>query len=74
VTVKVEPSKVKCLSCGSLWQFHDLNGNMTEGEKEMVHFLPELLNSCAKCPSCSKSFFEIEEGRSVRVTEVILAG
>ena len=48
-----------------------LSGQMSEDEKEMVHFLPELLNSFAKCPSCSRSFFEIEEGRSVRLIEVV---
>jgi Zn finger protein HypA/HybF involved in hydrogenase expression len=72
VEVELEKSKVRCLGCGKRWNFQELVGPMSGDEKEMVHFLPELLNSCSKCPSCSKSYFEIEEGRSVRVVEVVL--
>jgi hydrogenase nickel incorporation protein HypA/HybF len=72
VVVEKERSKVRCLSCGGRWAFEDLAGPLSGAEKEMVHFLPELLSSCSRCPSCSKSFFEIEEGRSVRVSEVVL--
>jgi len=71
VAIEVEQSKVRCMSCGREWNFRQLSGQMSEEEKEMVHFLPELLNSFAKCPFCSRSFFEIEEGRSVRLIEVV---
>jgi len=72
VVVEEERSKVKCLSCGSVWYFRELVGPLSKEDREMVHFLPELLNSFSKCPSCSKSFLEITEGRSVRVVEVVL--
>ncbi len=72
VVVEQERSKVRCLGCGREWGFRELLGSLSEDEKEMVHFLPELLNSCTKCPSCSKSYFEIEKGRGVRVIEVVL--
>jgi Zn finger protein HypA/HybF involved in hydrogenase expression len=72
VTVEPEKSKIRCLTCGKRWDFQELAGPLTGDEKEMMHFLPELLNSCTKCPSCSKSYFEIEEGRSVRIIEVVL--
>jgi Zn finger protein HypA/HybF involved in hydrogenase expression len=71
VAIRVERSKIRCMSCGMEWNFRQLSGQMSGEEKEMVHFLPELLNSFAKCPSCSKSFFEIMEGRSVRLIEVV---
>jgi len=67
-----ERAKVKCLSCGSEWSFDDVVGPLQRDEREMVHFMPELLSSYSKCPSCSKNYLEIEEGRSVRVTEVRL--
>jgi Zn finger protein HypA/HybF involved in hydrogenase expression len=67
-----ERSRVRCLSCNSEWNFDDLVGPLQRNEKEMVHFLPELLSSYSKCPSCSKSYLEIEEGRSVRLAEVEL--
>jgi Zn finger protein HypA/HybF involved in hydrogenase expression len=72
VTVEPEKSKIRCLSCGRRWDFRELAGPLTSDEREMMHFLPELLNSCTKCPSCSKSYFEIQEGRSVRIIEVEL--
>ena len=71
VAIQIDQSKIRCMSCGMEWNFRQLSGQMSGEEKEMVHFLPELLNSFAKCPSCSKSFFEIEEGRSVRLIEVV---
>ena len=72
VVVQTEKSKIRCLSCGADLDFQELIGPLSDDEREMVHFLPELLSSFSKCPSCSKSYFEIEEGRSVRVAEVVL--
>ena len=72
ITVEPEKSKVKCLSCGRTWNFQELADPISSDEREMMHFLPELLNSCSRCPNCSKSYFEIEEGRSVRIIEVVL--
>jgi hydrogenase nickel incorporation protein HypA/HybF len=72
VVVQPEGCKVRCKSCNSEWQFADLAGSLQDEGREMVHFLPELLSSYFRCPSCSKSYFEILEGRSVRVEEVVL--
>ena len=74
VVLEREKCSVKCLGCGSRWDFKELAADLSDEEKEMVHFLPELISSCSKCPSCSKSYFEIESGRSVRVAEVVLDG
>ncbi len=70
--VRRESSKVKCLSCGSVWGFNDVVRSMSEDEREVVHYFPELLSSYTRCPSCSKSYFEIEGGRSVRIAEMRL--
>jgi len=72
IIVEPEKSKIKCLSCGMIWDFQDLAGAISGDEREIMHFLPELLNSCSRCPNCSRSYFEIEEGRSVRIMEVVL--
>ena len=72
IIVEQERSKVKCLTCGRVWNFQELAAPISDDEREMMHFLPELLNSCSRCPQCSKSYFEIEEGRSVRIIEVVL--
>lgn len=70
--VKTEVSKVKCASCGSVWRFEEVVGQMQDDAKEAVHFFPELLNTYAHCPSCSSSYLEIQQGRSVRISEVVL--
>ena len=72
VIIEREKCKVRCLGCGREWGFQQLASTFSEEEKEMVHFLPELIGSCSKCPFCSKSYFEIESGRSVRLAEVVL--
>lgn len=73
VKVEVEKAKVKCQSCGSLWTFDDLVAPLSENDREMIHFVPELLGSFAKCPKCGGRDFGIESGRSVRVMEIELA-
>jgi Zn finger protein HypA/HybF involved in hydrogenase expression len=72
VVVRRESSKVRCLGCGSVWGFKDIVRPMSDEEREIVHFFPELLNSHFRCPACSKSYLEIEEGRSVRIAGVCL--
>lgn len=72
VTVGPEESRVRCISCGSDWRFSELAGSLSSDEREMIHFLPELLSSACRCPSCSKSYFQITQGRSVRVEELLL--
>ena len=70
--VQEEKCRVRCESCRSDWIFGDLVGALQDDEKEVIHFLPELLATYCKCPSCSKGYFKILEGRSVRVEEVVL--
>lgn len=72
IAIEVEKAVIKCLYCGSRWGFNELVEPLPDDEKEMIHFLPELLNSFSKCPACGKSDLEIEGGRSVRVVEVEL--
>jgi len=72
VSVRPEKSKIRCVSCGKVWGFSDVIRPMSGDEREVVHFFPELMNSYTRCPSCSKSYLEIEEGRSVRIASVSL--
>ena len=72
IDVETEKAEIKCLSCGSRWGFEDLVGSLGKDEREMIHFLPELVSSFSRCPACGKSDFEIEGGRSVRILEVEL--
>lgn len=70
IEVDVEKAVVKCLSCGSKLNFQELVDPLSINEREAVHFLPELISSFCRCPSCRMNDFEIEQGRSVRIVEV----
>lgn len=72
IDIETEKAVIKCLNCGSKWGFKELVGPLPEDWREMIHFLPELVSSFSKCPTCKKSDFEIEGGRSVRIVEVEL--
>lgn len=72
MVVRTERSKVRCLGCGSVWRFEDVIQPMSADAKEVVHYFPELLSSYSRCPSCSKSYLEIVEGRGVRIAKVSL--
>jgi len=72
VDVDVERAMVKCLFCGFKLSFHELISLLSNDEREAIHFLPELISSFCKCPSCGMNDFEIEQGRGVRIVEVKL--
>jgi len=72
VMIVPEKSRVRCMSCGGTGDLQGLVEQLSASDRELVHFLPELLNSCTKCPACSKSYFEVEEGRSISLIEVVL--
>jgi hydrogenase nickel incorporation protein HypA/HybF len=74
VTVRTEKARVKCMTCGNEFTFRDLAPSLTGESKEVIHFLPELIGSYFNCPRCSKSFFEIEGGRSVSISEIRFDG
>ncbi|MEM3437448.1 MAG: hydrogenase/urease maturation nickel metallochaperone HypA [Nitrososphaerales archaeon] len=73
IKVETEKAVVICLYCNSKWGVDELLKPLNNDQREIIHFLPELLSSFSKCPNCGKSDLEIEKGRSVRVTEVELS-
>ena len=72
IVIEIEKSEVKCLYCGTQSGFRELVDPLSENDKEMVHFFPELINAFSKCPSCGNHDLEIKKGRSVRLVEVEL--
>jgi len=70
VQVRLERAKVRCLNCKKQWTFGDIVSPLSNDDKEVVHFFPELLSTYSRCPSCRKNYLEIEEGRSVRIAGV----
>ncbi len=68
--VVVEEAHVICRRCGADMGFKELIQPLTEHEKEMIHFLPELVSSFTKCIGCGSRDMEIKSGRGIRVSYV----
>lgn len=64
-----EEAVFECLSCGK--EFKIEQGLEDAGEKENVHFLPEMAKVFLRCPKCGSKDFEIKKGRglSLRIKE-----
>lgn len=63
VQLEVQPAEFECNACRSLWKLSDLS--MREGEREAVHFVPELVHAFVRCPSCGSPDFKVVKGRGV---------
>jgi len=72
IIVEVEKARIRCQLCNYACNASAYLDKLTEDEKEIIHFVPELLSTFARCPRCGSCSFNIESGRSVRVVEVKL--
>lgn len=70
--VIIEEAKIKCESCNQTHSFNELSKQLSDEEKEMIHFIPELISSYMKCPSCSSRDLKIMSGRGVKVIDIAL--
>lgn len=68
----IEKAFIKCSSCNSHWGTEEVLENLDAYSKEMIHFLPELVTSFAKCPKCGGRDLRILSGRSIKVTDIEL--
>ena len=70
ITIDIEHSTLKCLSCNNTWTFADVNKNLNEDQSEAVHFIPETMFVHTRCPQCKSPDFEITKGRGVTITSI----
>jgi len=63
--IKTENVELECLTCGKRWS-PNLE-NLSEKEKEVIHFLPETCHAFLSCPNCGSSDFRIIKGRGIRI-------
>ncbi len=68
----VEKAEVRCRTCSHTSGFNELIMPLKEDEREMIHFLPELVSSFAQCPGCGSRDLEIESGRGIKVVDIEL--
>jgi hydrogenase nickel incorporation protein HypA/HybF len=69
-TVSIEEAAIKCESCNQIHTFKELTKALSNDEKEMIHFIPELISSFARCLSCGSRDLKIITGRGVMVTDI----
>ncbi len=69
-SLSIEEATIKCDSCGQIHTFNELTKSLSTEEKEMIHFIPELISSYVRCPFCGSRDLKILTGRGVKVTEI----
>ncbi len=60
---------LQCRRCGHSWGLGETG--LSEEEREAVHFIPEVIHAYTSCPKCGSRDFEVVEGRSVEILEVL---
>jgi hydrogenase nickel incorporation protein HypA/HybF len=65
VDMEDEEAVMKCRVCGQEWSFDKALKKLSEGEKESIHFVPEIAHVYIACPSCGSPDFEFIKGRGV---------
>jgi len=68
VVIEPERSVFKCNICGEKWVFD--YEKLEAEEAEEVHFTPEAVHACIKCPKCNSPDFQIKEGLEVVLDSV----
>ena len=65
IEIEDEEAVLKCRNCGQEWLFDDALQKLSEGEKESIHFVPEIAHVYIACPACQSPDFEFVKGRGV---------
>ena len=65
IDIEDEEAVLKCRNCGHEWGFESALKILSEGEKESIHFVPEIAHVYMTCPACKSPDFEFVKGRGV---------
>ncbi len=75
IMIDVEKTELRCRTCGHIWNFDEVRGNLEpvgeEGDNA-VHYLPESISIFIKCPVCMGQDIEILGGKGVSIKKIIL--
>ncbi len=71
VHIEVEHAQLQCNACGRRWGLETAE-DLTENEREAIHFLPEAAHAFLHCPSCGSQDCQITEGRGISLTAIEL--
>jgi len=63
--LEVEPAEFECAVCRARWTLRDVE--VGSGEREAIHFVPELVHAFVRCPRCGSPDFRVVRGRGVSI-------
>ncbi len=66
--IEKDKAKLECRVCGRQWTLRETE--LEEGEREAIHFVPEIAHAYIRCPKCDSPDFEILQGRGVWIDSV----
>jgi len=70
IQVLKEPVSFRCRSCGTSFSLGDRRDGLDPGQRESIHFVPELSRAHLNCTACGSPDFEVTSGRGVRLHAV----
>jgi hydrogenase nickel incorporation protein HypA/HybF len=65
VIINEELAFFQCNRCGFKWSLEDVR--LSDYAREAIHFLPEVVYSFIRCPSCGSRDYDVKSGRVVKV-------
>ena len=72
IIVEIEDGMIRCNACNSLWGLRDAIAGLDDIDREMIHFIPELVSTYTRCPKCGGRDLKIVSGRGIKVDYVEL--
>ncbi|MCE4624881.1 MAG: hydrogenase nickel incorporation protein HypA [Desulfurococcales archaeon] len=63
--IDYEEAVFQCNRCGHTWTLKDVE--LSDEEREAIHFVPEAVHAYVKCPRCGSRDFKVVRGRGVRL-------
>jgi hydrogenase nickel incorporation protein HypA/HybF len=70
IRIETEKGKLNCNNCKYTWYFSEMKEKLAEGERESIHFIPEVALVYARCPKCGSPDFEIVKGRGISIKSI----
>ena len=67
--IETEEARFRCKRCTAEWTLADC-ANLSDDDKESIHFLPEASHVYIRCISCGSPDFEVIQGRGVSIKAI----
>lgn len=67
--IETVKARFRCRVCSYEWSFE--RSRLNDDSAEAIHFIPETIHAFIKCPRCSSSDFEVQEGRGIWLESII---